>query len=91
MRLREELQAREYIRQVLRIADRLDPASKESWESEQVPISLKNSFDMPAEQVGINALQHISGCLAAIFDRQTVEVSFVLPNGTLENVNGSSR
>ena len=28
--LREEPQAREYIRQVLRIADRLDPASKES-------------------------------------------------------------
>jgi hypothetical protein len=44
-----------------------------------------------APGVTFDALQHLSGCLAAIFDRQTVEVSFVLPNGTLENVNGSSR
>ena len=43
--LREELQAREYVRQVLRIADRLDPASKESWEPEQVP-SLKAKADI---------------------------------------------
>ena len=43
--LREELQAREYVRLVLRIADRLDPASEESWEPEQVP-ALKAKADI---------------------------------------------
>jgi hypothetical protein len=43
--LREELQAREYVRQVLSIATRLDPASKNACEPERVP-ALKARADI---------------------------------------------
>ncbi len=42
--LREELQAREYIWRVRRIADRLDPSSEDDYKPEQVP-ALKAKAD----------------------------------------------